>query len=138
MLCCVNSFLLFSQIQTRRIDAIPLAVWRSGRTACRAEVLHTGQRRVIKHMPQMPAALSAHDFGAHHAVRGVLSILYRTGQGMVKARPTGARVKLGIGREQRRSATCAEKCALLLAVPILSRKRRLRPFFSQNRILLRG
>ncbi|MPN07573.1 hypothetical protein SDC9_154844 [bioreactor metagenome] len=55
---------------------------------------------VGKDMAQMGSAVAAHSLGAYHAVAAVHDIGDGAGQGLVKAGPAAAGVKLGMGVEQ--------------------------------------
>lgn len=77
--------IFFLKIQRRRIDAKPLA---------------GGFRAVVKHVAEVAATPVAHYFGPYHAV-GCIGIHHHIllGYWSIKAGPTGARIKFGIGGE---------------------------------------
>lgn len=85
----------------------------------------------------MSAAPLTMDLGPSHPVAAVgLGFDRRRRRRRREARPTGARIELGAGIEQRFSATDAPIDAIVVTIPIDSGERSFGPLFSGNPVLL--
>ena len=85
----------------------------------------------------MPAAVLAEHFGAPHEQAAVLAHLDVLGhRRLVEARPSGARIELGVGAEQLRAAARAPVRAVLLDVDVLTGERPLGAVLAQDLVLL--
>src|SRR5690606_41618954 len=70
-----------------------------------AIAIATGRRAIGKHMPEVAIATRATDFGAQHAVAGVLQVTdMRRVERRVKTWPAGAGIELAVRTEQRQVA----------------------------------
>ena len=119
-----RSLLLFRlHQQTGAVDAIPFSGGRQG--------------AVVKDVAKVAAAVGACYFHAPAAV-GVFFYFDRARQGLVKAGPARAAVKLGIRRKKLPSADHAGEHALAVFVQKGRGKGPLRAFFAQNVVLLGG
>src|ERR1700752_3261469 len=115
---CVRRF----EDEAKSVDAIAQSCWL---------------RAVIKDMAEMAAAAAAMHLNPSHAVGTVLGAAQRIVERLPEARPAGAAVEFGIGREQRQVATGAGKGALAM---LFQKRARPRPFgavLAQNLVLLR-
>src|SRR5713226_4268549 len=85
----------------------------------------------------MRVAAGAARLGPNHAVAGIF-VLHDVFfiRGSVEARPAGARIKLGSGIEQRRSAADAAIRARIFRLPILSGEGRLGASLPRDAVLL--
>src|ERR1700730_2216299 len=87
----------------------------------------------------MGAAAAAHNLRPLHAeppVHRVLDLALVLGG--VKARPSAARIELGLGVEQFVAATDAQVNALVMEIPILAGKCALGALFARDLVLLWG
>lgn len=94
---------------------------------------------VVENVPEVPAAGAAHYFGTDHTMASIHNLLHISSiNGLKEAWPAGSRIVLGVGTEQRSSASRAGVGTLFLIVIIRMRKRPFRAFFEQNEALLPG
>src|ERR1700694_982592 len=101
------------QVERRRVDAVTLA----GRTGS-----------VVEDVAEVRAAVAAANLGTHHAVAVVGAQLDALGDGRLReARPTGARLELGVRAEQLVAAGRTAVHPVLLGVRVLAAERRLGP-----------
>src|SRR4051794_36875218 len=86
----LRSFVLLDELERRRVHAVA--------QACRA-------RAIIEDVAEMRGAAAAQHFVAHHAVARValrLDVVFING--LVKTRPAGAGIELGVRAEQLQAA----------------------------------
>src|SRR5438128_7557397 len=88
-------------------------------------------------MPEMPAAIRAHDLRAHHSECRIALLVdrllaRRRGEG----RPAAAGVVLGLGAEELGAAAGTAVGAGLEHVVVFARERRFRPLFAEDAVLL--
>src|SRR4051794_3174951 len=102
---------LLDELERRAVHAIP----KAGRV-----------RAVGEDVAEVGAAVRAAGLGPDHPVGRVRRFLDRLlVDGCVEARPTGARLELGVGGEQRLTTTHTGVRAVVVAVPILTGERSL-------------
>src|SRR5271154_6407423 len=94
-------------------------------------------RAVVKNVAEMAAAAPAMNFGAGHAEARVLGFTDRILQRLIKARPSGAALELGLRGEQRQVAAGAGEGALAVLLEQRARARTLGAFLAQDLVLLR-
>src|SRR5579862_1562477 len=94
-------------------------------------------RAVIEDVAEMAAATAAMNFGAQHAEGAVLRLADRVLQRLIEARPAGAALILGLGREQRQVAARAGEDALAMLLEQRARSRPLGALLAQDLVLLR-
>src|SRR6185369_1931168 len=73
-----------------------------------------GFRAVVEDVAEMAAAAAAMHLGAQHAEGAVLGLADRVVERLVKTRPAGAALELGVGGEQRQVAAGAGEGALAM------------------------
>lgn len=84
-------------------------------------------------MPEVPAAATAADFDAHHAITGVGQFFDIFGfDRLVITWPAGARIEFRLRRKERQLAGGAHIGALLMVVVVLAGKSLLGTLFAQN------
>src|SRR4051812_320705 len=94
-------------------------------------------RPVVEHVPEVAAAVAADDLRAVHAPCVVGPQLDRLGDlGLGEARPAGAGVELGVGREQLGAAARAAVHAVLVVVPVAPREGAFGRTLAQHVVLL--
>jgi hypothetical protein len=104
-----KSILIWDEFQRYRIDAIAQAGWG---------------RAVWKHMTLMTAALGADGLNAAHAIGIVLNQAHMNWiDGRIKARPTGAGLKFGLGPKQGQAAQAAAIGSRLFLIEQAAAKR---------------
>ena len=92
---------------------------------------------VIEHVTEVRAAARAGNLRPLHPMRGVYVRLNRARKRRIEGGPAGARIKFGIGGEERVAACPALVCTISFFVHILSGERRFRTLFAQDPVLLR-
>src|SRR5581483_2954048 len=94
-------------------------------------------RAVVEDVAEVRGAAAAQHFLAHHAVAGVapyLDVVFINR--LVKARPAGAAIELGVRAEQLQAAADADVFALLVIVPVLAGESALGAVVSCDFVLL--
>src|SRR3954447_12942725 len=94
-------------------------------------------RAVVEDVAEMAAAAATVDFGAQHAEGAVLGLADGVFQRLVKTRPAGAALELGVGGKQRQVAAGAGEDALAMFFQQRARPRPLGALLAQNVVLLR-
>ncbi len=94
-------------------------------------------RAVVEDVAEMAAAAAAMHLGAHHAEGAVRGRADRIVQRLPEARPAGAALILGLGREQRQVAAGAGEGALAVLLEQRARSRPLGALVAQDLVLLR-
>jgi hypothetical protein len=123
MISATKNDLVGSEFQRGGVDAIAQA---------------SGFWAVFKHVTEMGVTPSAEHFGTARE-EAVIRFRFHVGfsDGSVKARPTGAGFKFGLGAEQRHTTTNALVDTGFVIVPILPREGPFGSFFSRNSKLFR-
>src|SRR3984957_16595148 len=95
-------------------------------------------RSVVEDVAEMTAAAAAVNFGAQHSEGTVLGLADRVLERLIKTRPAGAALELGLRREQRQVAAGTGEDALAMLLEQRAAVRTLGAFLAQDFILLRG
>jgi len=92
---------------------------------CRVDAESQSRRRrpIVEDVAEMASAAAAHDFDAQHSLAAVVPRRNTPDvQRPPETGPAGARIKLGIGAEQRRITADAVVRSPLVAVPVFARE----------------
>ena len=93
-------------------------------------------RSIVENVPEMTATTVAMHLGADHAEGAILSRPDSVFQRLIEARPAGAALILGLGREKRMIATSAGENALAVLIQERAGPGALGALVAQNFILL--
>jgi len=93
-------------------------------------------RSIVENVPKMTTAAVAMHLGADHAEGAILGRPDSVFQRLIEARPTGAALKLGLGREKRMIATGTGENTLAVLIQERAGPGALGALVAQNFILL--